>query len=39
MRVWLGRGVLSNGRKDMNVEFHIYKDESIEVRKVIEVGQ
>jgi hypothetical protein len=39
MRIWLGRGVLPNGRKHMNVGLHIYEDEGIEVRKVIEVIQ
>ena len=39
MRIWLGRGVLPNGRKHMNVGLHIYEDEGIEVRKVIEVVQ
>ena len=31
MRIWLGRGVLPNGRKHMNVGVHIYEDEGIEV--------
>ena len=39
IRIWLGRGVLPNGRKHMNVGLHIYEDEGIEVRKVIEVIQ
>ena len=37
MRILLGRDVLPNGRNHMNVGLHIYEDESIEVRKVIEV--
>jgi len=39
MRIWLGRGVFPSGRKHMNVRVHIYEDEDIEVRKVIEVIQ
>ena len=39
MRIWLGRGVLPNGRKHMNGGLHIYEDEGIEARKVIEVIQ
>ncbi len=37
MRIWLGRGVLPNGRRHMNVGLHIYEDEGIEVQRVIEV--
>jgi len=39
MRIWLGRGVLPNGRRHMNVGVHIYEDEGIEVQRVIEVIQ
>ena len=38
MRIWLGRGVLPNGRKHMNVGLNIYGDGGKEeVRKVIEI--
>jgi hypothetical protein len=39
MRIWLGRGVLPNGRKHMNVGIHFYEDEGVEVRRVIKVIQ
>ena len=39
MRIRLGRGVLPNGRRHMNVGLHIYEDEGIDVQRVIEVIQ
>lgn len=36
MRIWIGKGQLPNGRKHWNLGLHIYEDEGLEPRAVVQ---